>query len=52
MVLNLDAVPKTVRFEEPLSGRIELSTDPSRAHDHVGDRLELAADEAVIIVPA
>ena len=52
VVLNLDAVPKTVRFEEPLSGRIELSTDPRRAHDHVGNRLELAADEVVIIVPA
>lgn len=51
VVLNLDAVPKNVRFEESLSGRIELSTDPKRTHDHVGDRLELDGDEAVIIVP-
>jgi alpha-glucosidase len=50
VVLNLDPAPKSVRFEEPLSGRIALSTDPKRADDQVGGSLELAADEAVIIV--
>jgi alpha-glucosidase len=52
VVLNLDPAPKSVRFEEPLSGRIALSTDPKRADDQVGGSLELAADEAVIIVSA
>jgi alpha-glucosidase len=52
VVLNLEPVAKSVRFEEPLSGRIELSTDPGRAHERVGERVELAADEGVIIVPA
>jgi hypothetical protein len=32
-----------------LAGRIELSTRPGRVGQPVGDRLDLAADEAVII---
>ena len=51
IVLNLEPVPKTVLFEAPLAGRIELSTDWKRVRRPVDDRLELAGDEGVIIVP-
>jgi glycosidase len=49
VVLNLEPMPKTVRFNAPLAGRIELSTHPASAHRPVDDRLELAGDEGVII---
>jgi glycosidase len=49
VVLNLEPVPKTVRFSAPLAGRIELSTHPASISRRIDDRLELAGDEGVII---
>jgi alpha-glucosidase len=49
VVLNLESVPKSVRFGEDLAGRTILSTHPGRTGHAVGDRTELGADEAVII---
>ena len=49
VVLNLEPVPKTVRFSEPLGGRVELSTDSASVGRRIDDRLELAGDEGVII---
>ncbi len=49
VVLNLEPVPKAVRFGDDLRGRTVLSTHPDRAGYAVGDRTELDADEAVII---
>ena len=49
VVLNLEAVPKSVRFGERLSGRVVLSTHPERAGRSVAGRIDLAGDEAVII---
>jgi alpha-glucosidase len=49
VVLNLEAVPKPVRFGERLSGRVVLSTHPERARRDVDGRIDLAGDEAVII---
>jgi alpha-glucosidase len=51
IVLNLEPVPKTVLFGEPLAGTIALSTDAKRIRRPVADRLELAGDEGLIIVP-
>ncbi len=49
VVLNLEAVPKSVRFGERLSGRVVLSTHPERTGRSVAGRIDLAGDEAVII---
>ena len=49
VVLNLEAVPKSVRFAERLSGRVVLSTHPERTGRSVAGRIDLAGDEAVII---
>jgi alpha-glucosidase len=49
VVLNLEPVPKTARLSDPLAGRIELSTDPKRRRGRINGRLELAADEGVIL---
>jgi alpha-glucosidase len=49
VVLNLEAIPKVVRFAEPCDGRIELSTHHGRAGERIGPQIELGADEAVII---
>ncbi len=49
IVLNLEDKPKSVRFVEPLAGRIELSTLARRKGAPVGKTLELAANEGVVI---
>jgi alpha-glucosidase len=49
VVLNLEPVPKAVRFGDDLRGRTVLSTHPDHTGYAVGDRTELDADEAVII---
>ena len=49
VVLNLEPVPKAVRFGDDLQGRTVLSTHPDHTGCAVGDRTELGADEAVII---
>jgi alpha-glucosidase len=51
VVLNLAPAPRTVRFAAPLGGRIALSTAAERSRDAIADRLELAGDEGVIILP-
>ena len=48
VALNLGAAPGLVRRND-LAGRIVLSTHPGRTGQRIGDRLELAGDEAVII---
>jgi alpha-glucosidase len=48
IALNLQSAPRAVCRKE-LAGRIALSTPPGRAGQRTHDRLELAADEAVII---
>ena len=49
VLLNLESVPRAVRFGEDLRGRIVLSTHPGRIGSGIQDRTELSADEAVII---
>lgn len=49
IVLNLDAVPKVVGFDEGLAGSIELSTHQGRAGELVLDHVALSGDEAVVI---
>jgi alpha-glucosidase len=49
VVLNLEPVAKSVRFGEPLSGRVELSTKPASVGRRINDRLELRGDEGVIV---
>jgi alpha-glucosidase len=49
VVLNLEPIPKSVRFGDDLRGRTVLSTHPDHTGYAVGDRTELGADEAVII---
>jgi len=48
IALNLQSAPRTVCRNE-LAGRVALSTRPGRAGQRTHDRVELAADEAVII---
>jgi alpha-glucosidase len=48
VALNLGAAPGLVSRND-LAGRIALSTHPGRTGQRIGDRLELAGDEAVII---
>ena len=50
IALNLQSGPRTIRGPE-LVGRIALSTRAGRAGEPVGDPLELAGDEALIIAP-
>jgi alpha-glucosidase len=52
VLLNLDEKAKTIRLDGGFGGRIEISTDPSRAGEHVAGEVTLGADEAVIIIPA
>jgi alpha-glucosidase len=52
VVLNLEAIPKAVRFAEPLEGRIALSTRPGRDGVRIEAQVELGEDEGVIIVTA
>jgi len=49
VVLNLESVPKAVRFEHRTRGTILLSTHDGRSGQQVRDRVDLGADEAVII---
>jgi alpha-glucosidase len=49
IVLNLESVPKAVRFGEPLTGLIELSTHPGRVAQRIDDGIDLDEDEAVVI---
>ena len=51
VILNLESRPKTVRIREATGGRVELSTHPERVGAPVAERIELAADEAVVIAP-
>ena len=51
VILNLEPRPKTVGIREASGGRVELSTHPGRIGRPVADRIELAADEAVVIAP-
>jgi alpha-glucosidase len=48
VALNLQSAPRAVRRRE-LAGRVALSTRAARAGERIGDRLELAGNEAVII---
>jgi alpha-glucosidase len=48
VALNLGAAPALVSRND-LAGTIALSTHPGRTGQHIGDRLELAGDEALII---
>jgi alpha-glucosidase len=48
VALNLAAAPGLVS-RDGVAGTIALSTHPGRAGQRIGDRLELAGDEAVII---
>jgi alpha-glucosidase len=48
IALNLQSAPGAVRHEQ-LAGQVTLSTRPGRAGQRIEGRLELAADEAVII---
>ncbi|MGE0118355.1 MAG: alpha-amylase family glycosyl hydrolase [Dongiaceae bacterium] len=52
VLLNLDEEAKTIRLGGGFDGRIEISTDPSRAGEHVAGEVALGADEAIIIIPA
>jgi alpha-glucosidase len=49
VALNLTAAPTAVRFGDDLAGRIEISTQPARAGQLVTARIELGANEAVVI---
>jgi alpha-glucosidase len=49
IILNLQSVPMAVRFGERLGGWTVLSTHPGRTGYAVSDRIDLGADEAVII---
>ncbi|WP_072393322.1 DUF3459 domain-containing protein [Hyphomicrobium sp. CS1GBMeth3] len=49
IALNLDSIPKAIRFEPCLHGTIELSTNAKRTGEPVYERLDLSADEAVIV---
>jgi alpha-glucosidase len=49
VVLNLEPLPKAVRFGEDLGGRTALSTHPGRSGDRIHDRTDLDADEAIVI---
>ena len=51
IALNLQSAPTAVR-RAGLAGRVELSTRPGRVGQRLGERLELAGDEAVIIATA
>ncbi|MGH1481313.1 MAG: alpha-amylase family glycosyl hydrolase [Geminicoccales bacterium] len=49
ILANLDATPKTVRFPDAFSGRLELSTLGAQAGTAMGRAIDLGADEAMII---
>jgi alpha-glucosidase len=49
IVLNLQSVPKAIRFGEELGGRIVFSTHPGRIDCRIHDCADLGADEAVVI---
>lgn len=49
IALNLDSVPKAIPFGADFHGAIELSTTATRTGEPVRERLELSADEAVIV---
>jgi alpha-glucosidase len=49
IVLNLEDAPKSVRFSDPPSGRILLSTHERKRGERVRQTLELAANEGVVI---
>ena len=49
VTLNLDSVPKVIRFDEDLAGAIELSTHQRRKGESISDRVALSGNEAVII---
>jgi alpha-glucosidase len=51
VILNLEPRSKVIRWREELGGRVALSTHPERTGRPVADRIELAADEAVVIAP-
>ncbi len=51
VILNLESRPKTVAIREASGGRVELSTHPERTGRPVGERVDLAADEAAVIAP-
>ena len=48
IALNLQSGPRAVRGAE-LAGQVEFSTRPARVGQRIGERLDLAGDEAVII---
>ncbi len=49
VTLNLDSVPKVIRFDEDLAGAIELSTHQRRKGESISGRVALSGNEAVII---
>jgi alpha-glucosidase len=49
VVLNLEPLPKAIRFSEDLGGRTVLSTHPGRSGYRIRDCTDLDADEAMII---
>jgi alpha-glucosidase len=49
IILNLEDAPKSVRFSDPLSGRILLSTHERKRGERVRQALELAANEGMVI---
>jgi alpha-glucosidase len=49
VVLNLDSVPKVVRFAPDVHGAIVLSTLPGRRGEAVAKRVELRGDEGIVI---
>ena len=49
IALNLQSAPKVARFHQDLAGTVELSTHLGRCGEPVSDRIDLSADEAVII---
>jgi len=49
VLLNLGDVPRAVRLGEDLGGPVVLSTHPGRTGSAIRDRIDLGADEAVIV---
>lgn len=49
VVLNLEPLPKAIRFDKDLGGWTVLSTHPGRTGYAVRDRIDLGPDEAMII---
>ena len=52
IVLNLESEPRTVGLPASMAGRFALSTLPGRADRPVAGRLDLQADEGVVIMVA